>query len=368
MPKTSFFMNLYPSITIAIPTYNESENIENIIRKFLGTSYPNLLEIIVVDGCSTDGTIKIVTQLSSDSRVKLIINPLKIQAAGLNIALIEAKGDVFLRADAHAEYSSNYIEKCIEVLLNSEADNVGGSQRYVAKNAFQSGVALASRSWLSGIAKYRNPEYSGYADTVFLGCFWKSALIKIAENRNGDAFDMKQVRNQDLELNLKLLEKNPLAIFVSSRIKVWYFPRKNWSLLWQQYFKDGRGGYLTASTGRKKSPLRQKVPFFSLLTLLLLWLFDFLLFFGHLHMPFLICTSLLIVLCFIIPVIEAGRVTIKCTRIFDNDIWRGESTNIPSPLTRFFLCLISLLTMPVAYAVGYSYQLGRNKILQIEGW
>ena len=44
------------TLTVAIPAYNESENIERIVREFLSTAYPNLMEIFVADGGSTDGT------------------------------------------------------------------------------------------------------------------------------------------------------------------------------------------------------------------------------------------------------------------------------------------------------------------------
>ncbi|MFM6026298.1 MAG: glycosyltransferase family 2 protein, partial [Dolichospermum sp.] len=45
-----------PTLTVAIPAYNEVENIERIVKEFLSTAYPNLIEVFVADGGSTDGT------------------------------------------------------------------------------------------------------------------------------------------------------------------------------------------------------------------------------------------------------------------------------------------------------------------------
>jgi len=79
-----------PTLTVAIPAYNEAANIERVVKGFLSTGYPNLIEIFVADGGSTDGTQDIVKKLSTeDSRVKLLHNPLKIQSAGLNLILQE---------------------------------------------------------------------------------------------------------------------------------------------------------------------------------------------------------------------------------------------------------------------------------------
>ncbi len=53
LPNFSF--DNFPTISIAIPIYNEATTIEKIIRGFLLYQEPNLIEIFVADGGSTDG-------------------------------------------------------------------------------------------------------------------------------------------------------------------------------------------------------------------------------------------------------------------------------------------------------------------------
>lgn len=90
-----------PTLTVAIPAYNEVANIERIVREFLSTAYPNLIEVFVADGGSTDGTQDFVKNVAlEDARVKLLHNPLKVQSAGLNLILQECTGDIFMRAYA----------------------------------------------------------------------------------------------------------------------------------------------------------------------------------------------------------------------------------------------------------------------------
>jgi succinoglycan biosynthesis protein ExoA len=359
----SFLTEATQKVTVAIPTYNEAEYIEKVVMGFLSTKYSHLVEILIADGNSTDHTCEIVANLSArDPRVRLIHNPDKIQSAGLNLMLKASQSDVFLRADAHSEYADDYIEQCIAALDKSGAVNVGGSQRYVANTVFQSAVALASKSWLTGVAKYRSAEYNGFADTVFLGCFRKEALLKVEEHFASEVFDTKQVRNQDLELNLKLAKIYENAVYVSSQIRVFYFPRKTISALWLQYFKDGRGSFVTAAKSMEKSPLRQKAPFFALLFLFLLVLSDVVLFEFNLKSFYLVMTIAMI------PIVEAIRVNITSNQIFNNEIWKGDENKNPCFVTRLFLSAIALFVMPIAYALGYGYQLMKNKVFRFEGW
>ncbi|MBD2664828.1 glycosyl transferase, family 2 [Richelia sinica FACHB-800] len=355
---TLSYTEKYPTLTVAIPTYNEATNIESLIKGFLSTNYPNLIELFVADGGSTDGTQDIVKRLElEDNRVKLIHNPLKIQSAGLNLILNQCSGEIFLRADAHSEYADDYIEKCVEILLFSQALNVGGAQRFVAKTNFQSAVAIATKSILgSGGAKYRNPEYDGYADTVYIGCFWKQALLDVG------GFDTTQITNQDAELNQKLLRKNEKAIYISSKIRVWYYPRENWKSLWIQYFKYGRGRYMTTTKHYFKSQVRGNLPFITIATTVSLLLIDLLLPQVNLHIEILIVIGILLTF------LESLRTNLKINDKFDMEIWRGDKNKIPSFLNRWFGCEVVLLTMSLSHACGYAYQLIRHRLLGVTGW
>jgi succinoglycan biosynthesis protein ExoA len=362
-----------PSVSIAIPAYNEAHHIEQVVECFLKTSYSNLLEIFIADGGSMDGTQEIVKRLSqNDSRVKLLHNHLKIQSAGLNLMLHQSSGDIFLRADAHSEYAPDYIERCVEALKKSKALNVGGAQRFAAKTSFQAGVALASKSFLgSGGAKYRNPNYDGYADTAYLGCFWRSVLLDISgynlkATPNEDAelnlrlsnlvFD-SQITNQDAELNQRLLNEQIHAIYISSDICVWYYPRNNWKSLFIQYFKYGKGRYLTTIKHQNRFQLRGKLPFIVICSAIIMLSIDFL--FPDLNLPIIEITPFILIL----PFIESFRVTKKFDNTFVYEIWRGNKEQLPSFLYRWFFCAITFFIMPIAHFAGFAYQIFQDKIL-----
>jgi succinoglycan biosynthesis protein ExoA len=345
-----------PTVTIAIPTYNEARNIESLINSFLSNTYPNIEEILIADGGSTDKTQDLVKQIALNyPQVKLIDNPEKIQSHALNLMLNRARGDIFLRADAHCQYAPDYVEKCVQTLLNTKAINVGGAQRFVAREAFQAGVALAANSLLgSGGAKYRNPQYNGYADTVFLGCMWRKILVELGGYAN-------QATNEDAELNQRLLAQSSEAIYVSSEIRVWYYPRNSWKSLWIQYFKYGRGRYLTSIKHSARSQLRGKLPFLFVSSMIILLCFDVL-------SPINLYIKELFLLGAIAALLESLRVNFKLQSRFIGEIWRNESQSAPSFISRWLTCAIAIITMPLAHFSGYGYQLWRNKILRVSDW
>ena len=372
----------HPTLTVGIPAYNESADIERVVRGFLATAYPNLIEVIVADGGSTDNTEDIVKKLSlEDPRVKLIHNPLKIQSAGLNAIIKESKGDIFLRADAHSDYASDYIERCVEALIESKALNAGGAQRFVAKQTFQAAIALASKSILgNGGAHYRNPNYIGFVDTIYLGCFWRKILLGVSQEYkayeeipvNEDfelntrlykfTFDNAQITNQDAELNQRLLDIKPKAIYQSNKIKVWYYPRKTWKSLLLQYFKYGRGRCLTASKHPLMLQIRGIIPFTVIALAIFMLIIDLL--FPSLGLP--IKTLFLLGVC--LPFLDSLRLNFQYGKTFMTEIWRGDVNARPSFLSLCFFCGVVLLTMPIAHFSGYAYQLIRNRIYRIDGW
>ncbi|HEY9770037.1 MAG TPA: glycosyltransferase family 2 protein [Coleofasciculaceae cyanobacterium] len=342
-----------PSVSIIIPTYNEVDNIEAVVINFLASDYSNILEILIVDGLSTDGTQEKVIGLSHiHPQLKLLENPRRIQSAALNIGLEACRGDIFLRADAHCNYALDYIEQCVDALQSSQAVNVGGAQRFIAANSFQAGVALASRSFLgSGGAKYRDPNYNGYAETVFLGCFWRSVLAELG------GYEVS--RKEDSELNFRLLKtRGDRSIYISSKIKVWYYPRPNLLRLWRQYVKYGRGSCIMSARYADTLPLRNKIPFFGVMLLTIALISDLTLLHGSLF------TVPIIILGMCLIVMEAARVTLKYNSNFREEFWSKATESIPNFTSRWFWCTVAIATMPIAHFTGFGYQLCLRNILR----
>jgi glycosyltransferase involved in cell wall biosynthesis len=248
---------MYPRVTIGMPAYNEERYIEACIASVQAQDYPpELIEILVADGRSTDRTREILAQLAqTDPRIRMIDNPARLQAAGLGQLVKQATGDIFVRMDVHCEYAPDYVRTCVETLERTGADNVGGAQRAKARTFFQRALCAALASPLGvGGAKYRSAQAEGYVDTVFLGAFRRRVFETVG------LWDPGAITNEDAELNQRILDSGG-QIYLSRDIVVHYFPRDSFKTLAKQYYKYGRGRARTLIKLGSFPNLRPVAPF-----------------------------------------------------------------------------------------------------------
>ena len=118
----------YPFVSVVMPCLNEAHCIASTLGSVIKTNYPKEnMEIIVVDGQSTDGTKKILEDLAAGCpTLRILTNPRGIAPAAMNIGIKAAGGDIIIRMDAHTHYPSDYIDKCVEYLTKTDAWCVGG--------------------------------------------------------------------------------------------------------------------------------------------------------------------------------------------------------------------------------------------------
>ena len=125
------------SLSIVIPTYNESKNIVKILDS-LGTALPREMdaEIIVVDDNSPDGTSTAVEEYAKKTkRTRHSIQIIRRENKnGLSSAIVagikRAKGEAVVVMDSDLSHPPQTIPKMIEELHNSDCDIVVAS-RYV---------------------------------------------------------------------------------------------------------------------------------------------------------------------------------------------------------------------------------------------
>jgi GT2 family glycosyltransferase len=198
--------------------------------------YPHeLMEVLVADGMSTDGTRAIIAGLarSSDIKVVLIDNPRAIVATGLNLAIARAKGEIVVRVDGHTVIEGDYVRQCVECLKRSGASEVGGRMDAVGKSDFGKAVALATSTPFGvGDARFHYSRQEEIVDSVYMGAWWRDTL------RKAGPFDEELVRNQDDEYSYRLRALGG-TILLSPAIRSHYYTRTNLGALWHQYFQYG---------------------------------------------------------------------------------------------------------------------------------
>lgn len=260
-------------ITILCPTLNEYRHIDKIID-FVTQSAPKEKELIIIDGGSTDGTVElIISRMNEYPNIKLLHNPKKYVPFALNQGIKNSTGDPIIRLDAHTEYSPDYINEILNTFASTNADIVGGPMSKLGKSDFQKAVAYCtSSSFGIGDSKIHKNDYSGPSDHVYLGAWRRELFSQIGY------FDESLLRNQDDEFHYRAKSMGKV-VYLSSRIKSFYFPRENFSSLFKQYFQYGLFKPLVVKKIKSELKLRHLIPaFFALylLTFPLWFIFKFL--------------------------------------------------------------------------------------------
>jgi len=241
--------------TVVMPCLNEEPYIRRAVRSLLDEDFLERGELVVVDGMSSDRTREIVREfIGKGYRVKLIDNPDKTQAYGLNLGIKEARGRVILRADAHCVYPPGYVRRSAGLLEETGAAAVGGMMWPVGEGLVQRAVALALRHPAGvGDARWHLGNYRGYADAAYLGVFRRRLFDEVGP------YDTRCRANQDGELYLRIMKAGG-RIFLDSSIRVVYFPRKSLGELGGQYFRYGKGRAYTTWKHRRLTSWRQAGP------------------------------------------------------------------------------------------------------------
>ena len=119
-------------LSIIIPCYNEKSTIEIILKKIIQNlnKYKFLnYEILIVDDCSTDGTIQILKQLDNDNKIFIHFHNKNLgKGAAIHTALKHLTGEVVIIQDADLEYDPSDYHKLLTPFFEANADVVYGSR------------------------------------------------------------------------------------------------------------------------------------------------------------------------------------------------------------------------------------------------
>lgn len=243
-------------VSVIVSCRNEGGHIARFLDSVLRQDLSGMeCEILVVDGESDDNTRAILESYRErDLRVVVLSNPGRYTAKGLNLARAVAKGDIIVRMDAHTEYAPDYVRRCVETLVATGADNVGGPVLTKAESPLQRAVAAAFHSQFStGGGRFHDPHYEGFVDTVPYGCWWRERLAQYGP------FDESLIRNEDDEFNLRILKQGG-KIWQSRAIRSWYYPRATIKGLFRQYFQYGFWKVAVIRKHRGVASVRHVVP------------------------------------------------------------------------------------------------------------
>jgi glycosyltransferase involved in cell wall biosynthesis len=267
-------------LSVIVPILNEEKSIAEFLDSVVESSFDKKeMELLVIDGGSEDRTLLILQEyMKKYTFIRLLSNPEKIVPKSMNIGIKNAKGEYIIRVDAHASYPKDYFEKLLHYHKLLDADNVGGS--IITKVRNRDNVSVAIENLLSdkfGVGssfrtmKLKNIEE---VDTVPFGCYKRELFERVG------LYDERLVRNQDIELNKRIL-KNGGKIYLIPEITSTYYARENLQALSTNNFSNGEWNILTAyyTNSFSSLSLRHYVPLLFVMTLCIMLFISIKLFF-----------------------------------------------------------------------------------------
>lgn len=124
-----------PVLSVVMPVYNEEATLSRIVRQVLKT--PQILELIIVDDCSTDKTSLLAANLAEqDKRIRYVRHEKNLgKTEALKTGFPLTRGEIVIIQDADLEYDPADIADVIGPIVDMKADVVYGSRFMVKKAA-----------------------------------------------------------------------------------------------------------------------------------------------------------------------------------------------------------------------------------------
>lgn len=201
-------------------------------------TYPlELLDILIVDGGSTDRTKVLVQQwIARYPNIRWVDNPRRIQAAAFNIGVELSSAPFIIRLDAHVIYDKDYIRLCEQALRSiPNIGNAGGGVQTMPSvdSLMARANAILNRERFGiGGAVFRIGSTAGEVDTVPFGAFHRTVIEQVGGMRE----DLG--RGEDNEFNARL-RKAGYKIWYDPQIRSYYYTRPSLPSSCKQMYSNG---------------------------------------------------------------------------------------------------------------------------------
>jgi hypothetical protein len=225
----------HPLVSVVLAVRDEERHIAATLDAVRSQDWPReALEVIVADGASRDRTATLVAHVAArDPRVRLIANPERFVAQGLNRAIAAARGAVVVRVDGHCRVPPGYVRAAVGALRAGEAECAGGPVHTRATTALGRAIALAmSTRWGVGGASFRVARDRRQVEHLPFGAWRRETLAWLG------GFDARFVRNQDDELSDRLRRAGGRILMLPEQA-VDYWCRDSLAALGRQYHGYG---------------------------------------------------------------------------------------------------------------------------------
>ena len=222
-------------VTVVVPARNEEANLGPCLESILNQDWPEL-QVLIVDGASTDGTGGIIRSFACrDRRVEPLFNLKGTIPRSLNLALRAARGGWFVRVDAHAMVPPDYVRRLVHHLEPGDWGGVGGRKDGQGVTPAGRAIAAAMASPFGvGNSTYHHGRSLRTVDHIPFGAY-PTALV-----RELGGWDERLLANEDFEFDYRIRRHGRKLLF-DPELKIGWQCRQSVPALFAQYRRYGRG-------------------------------------------------------------------------------------------------------------------------------
>lgn len=189
-------------ISFIIVAYNAEKHLGALLEDVLKQTIPKeAIELLLVNSASTDDTPAIMREFAATApfEVRLLENPRRWLASGINVALSAATGDAVIRLDAHARIPEDFLEKNLRALEAGE-DIVGGCVLGGApRGAWENVLRTVDTSrFCGGAAPFRNSGGARYVDTLAYALYRREVYTRVG------LYDERLRRTEDNDMHYRM--------------------------------------------------------------------------------------------------------------------------------------------------------------------
>lgn len=116
-------------LSIIVPAYNEEKTIIDLLNKVLRVKFNCQIEIIVVNDCSKDSTLKKLKEYSKTNKITIIDNEQNLgKSRSVVKGILQSTGDYIVIQDADLEYDPNDLLDILSKIQENNLDFVYGDR------------------------------------------------------------------------------------------------------------------------------------------------------------------------------------------------------------------------------------------------
>ena len=191
-----------PVLGVIIPAYNEQRSLELIVRRVLQES--SVQHVVIVDDCSTDGTLAAARRCAADPRVTVQSHPANLgKGAAIRTGLAAITAPLVIIQDADLEYDPADYDKLISPIIRGRADVVYGIRGFAGHSAYSYWFVVGNRI----VTTITNILFNCYIQDMETGFKVMRTSLMRRLGLRGDRFDVEpEITGRILRLGYRIYE------------------------------------------------------------------------------------------------------------------------------------------------------------------